>query len=591
MSIQAPVHYQIAANQFNGHIFDIKMTVSTSEQSHCNVSLPSWIPGSYMIRDFAKNIVSINAYQLDGRELALEKLDKQTWRINNNKSGFELTYQVYAFDTSVRTAYLDQFRGFINGTSAFIKVPEFENSKHTVEILKPDALPHWQLATGLTREDSGDMFDFGTFSAPNYLELIDYPFEMSDFSTVRFDVYDIPHYVVISGVHNADTDRIAKDLTPICQHHLDYFEKPYPIDQYLFMVNVVGDGFGGLEHLNSTALLCGRSTLPTAQDPSDKISDEYQTFLSLSSHEYFHTWNVKRIRPAEFINPNIGTETYTRQLWFYEGITSYIDDWSLNQTELVDANQYLNVITKTLQRLENCQGRFVQSTVDSSFDAWTKFYKQDENATNAIVSYYVKGAVAALCFDLLLRKETNQEDNLQTIMRDFWQDWAKGDYQGTHYSSFIDKVQALLKLDVTEQFKAWLEGTEDIPIANFLAEFGVELTKVDLKPRQLELGINVKPANLGINIINVATNSAAMHAGLSANDNLIAINQQQITTANWQAVLASVAHLEKVTIHGFRRDELFTTTLNTSSLKAKQEIKLKIVDEDKAKLWLKRVNK
>ncbi len=579
---QAPIHYNVTIDNPNSHLFSVELTVTQSQLTQSIFRLPTWLLGSYMIRDFAKNIISITAKTIDGQLLAIEQLDKQTWSINNNQQGYMLTYEIYAFDTSVRTAYLDQFRGFFNGTSLFLQIDEFKGKQHSVKVSQPRNYKHWRLATGLTRQ-TGDNFDFGLFCADNYLELVDHPFEMSNFDIAQFEVKGIPHYVVISGQHSADLSKITHDLQPICAYHLDFFDKPYPVSQYLFLINVVGNGFGGLEHLNSTALLCSRDTLPTSD--KQEMNDDYQTFLSLCSHEYFHTWNIKRIKPQEFVEPDLSQEVYTQQLWFYEGITSYIDDWSLNQTGLTSAQAYLDTFSKTVQRLTDGSGRHIQSAAESSFNAWTKFYKQDENASNAIVSYYVKGAVIALCLDLHIRQQSNQQYQLRDLMRSFWQDWNQNK-QGTHRLSFVEKCKSVCNIDIADIWQQWVEGVNDLPLASYLSHYGVEYTEEEEKQNITDLGFTYSTDKLGLKIKTVKHNSPAMLAGLSAQDNVIAINGLQIVADKFPNQVNTFKQHDSVSLHVFRRDELFTCDIDISG-KTKTKIKLSLTDKNKAQQWLK----
>ncbi|AWB64985.1 hypothetical protein C2869_00360 [Saccharobesus litoralis] len=581
-------HFKITLPQPNNHYFFVELTVETSSQAKSLLSLPSWIPGSYMVRDFCKNIVDISFSDLNDQPLGFKRLDKQTWLVDNNHQGYRVNYRVYAYDTSVRTAYLDGQRGFFNGTSLFLKVEEFADNEQYVTISQPECKPNWQLATGLSRL-SGKSWDFGQFKALNYLELLDYPVEMADFSTVTFHVSGIPHHVVISGRHNADLDRIANDLTPICQHHIDYFADTCPVDEYWFMVNVVGDGFGGLEHLNSTALLCSRNTLPTNATPSGEISENYQTFLSLCSHEYFHTWNVKRLKPLEFVDPNLGSETYSKQLWFYEGITSYVDDWSLNQVELISANQYLSTISKAIQRLLNAPGRFKQSVADSSFDAWTKFYKQDENARNAIVSYYIKGFVIALCLDLHIRRETQQQCNLQAIMQAYWQDYKNGK-SGTQYSDFIDKVKSVAGLDIEPLWLEWVEGTKDLPINEYLQHFGIDyIWQADPTSTYIDLGINWQSKQDKLFVQSVLDDSPLVAAGLSAQDELVAVAGLKVTDEKQLNELLNIYVEQNISLHVFRRDELIELNFVVPNTR-QHKLELKINNNEAAEKWLKRVS-
>ncbi|MGL4475986.1 MAG: M61 family metallopeptidase, partial [Shewanella sp.] len=320
-------HYQINAHHYLAHLFDVTIDVSSAKPQQI-FYLPAWIPGSYMIRDFARHLIDIKAHDANGAPLALVQLDKQRWQLVNNCTEFSLSYQVYAADLSVRSAFLNNERGFFNGSSVFVGFEGLVDSPHKVTVAGPE---HWLLATGLKRV-SGAKWHYGDFMAKSYDELIDHPFELGQFAHHSFDVDGVPHDIVLAGRlpdalaqdSSPCLQRLASDLTKICRSQIALFGTPAPFTDYLFMTAVLDNGFGGLEHRNSTALMCSRSDLPlTSQQP---INDGYLGYLSLCSHEYFHSWNVKRIKPQSFIPYQLSQETYTRQLWAYEGITSYYDD-------------------------------------------------------------------------------------------------------------------------------------------------------------------------------------------------------------------------------------------------------------------------
>ena len=400
--------YTIVPTDPGLHLFEVTLTIARPAPDGQIVSLPAWIPGSYMIREFARNIVQIRA-ESEGRKLRLTKLDKHSWRAARCNGPLTLVYQVYAWDLSVRAAHLDHTHGFFNGTSVFLKVHGKETLPHVVDICPPEgeAFAHWRVATSLP-EHKARRHRFGTYIAQDYDELIDHPVEMGEFTLIRFDAHGVPHEMAITGrVPNLDTERLAADLKAICEQQIALFEpttKRAPMERYVFLTLAVGDGYGGLEHRASTALICSRADLPVKGHP--QMTDGYRGFLGLCSHEYFHTWNVKRIKPAVFAPYDLAQENYTPLLWLFEGFTSYYDDLTLVRAGRIDAQAYLGLLAKTLNAVLRGSGRLKQSVADSSFDAWTKYYRQDENAPNAIVSYYQKGALVALLFDLTIRAQT-----------------------------------------------------------------------------------------------------------------------------------------------------------------------------------------
>ena len=321
------LHYRVELFNPNAHQYRVTLTVPQPVAQQC-FSLPAWIPGSYLIRDFARNIVQIEAHTA-GSEMKISQLDKHRWQAGN-ETGSELVIEclIYAFDTSVRSAFLDGLRGFFNGTSLFLQVAGTEQSPCELELVKPmGPLADWQVATGLpsvTTDNQG----FGLYRAENYEQLIDCPFEMggadSEFERIEFVAAGIPHSIVLNGRHNVDATRLAADLKIVCEQQISLFGDKPPFDDYVFLTQVTTGSYGGLEHMNSTALVCGRGDLPLPGD--SQMTDEYRQFLGLCSHEYFHCWNVKRIRPKAFAEGGLQEEVYSGLLWAFEGITSYYDD-------------------------------------------------------------------------------------------------------------------------------------------------------------------------------------------------------------------------------------------------------------------------
>ncbi|WP_445780102.1 M61 family metallopeptidase [Shewanella sp.] len=584
------MHYHIHAIDPKAHLFEVTLTVTQTSPSHI-FYLPAWLPGSYMIRDFAKNIIEIDAKE-NQQALTVTQLDKQTWQLNNQGSHVVLCYQIYAWDLSVRTAHLDTNHGFFNGSSVFLAAKGLESQPHQVTIAKPALaeLSHWTLATSMHRT-AGEPFGFGDFNAPNYDDLIDHPVEMGELSIETFYAAGVPHDIVLSGKHRANMARLAKDLTAICEYQINLFGTPAPFERYVFMTTVLDNGFGGLEHKASTALMCSRTDLPLSLDaPVDK---GYRTYLSLCSHEYFHSWNVKRIKPAEFTPFDLSKESYTEQLWAYEGITSYYDDLITFKSKCIDVKGYLTLLSQIMTRVYRGEGRFKQTLKQSSFNAWTKFYKQDENAANAIVSYYTKGALFALYLDLTIRIETQGKHSLDDVMRALWQQYGLQDI-GTHNMSHQQIVENLLNRPCDDIF-AYLDNTQDLPLSSLLEQVGVNMTVRssegandlgggEAKGYKIAFGAKTKPESLGLKVLTVSQNSPAHQAGLSAGDLLIAADNLQVN-AQFEQQLQSYNLGQKLNLHWFRRDELMQGQLPICEAEA-DTVSLTISDTSKTALWL-----
>jgi len=568
---QPAILYTIVPKDLAGHLFNVTVTVAAPDPEGQVFALPAWIPGSYMIREFARNIVRIRA-ESGGQDVALTKLDKHSWRAaRTSGAGGPLTlhYEVYAWDLSVRAAHLDQTHGFFNGTSVFLRVAGQEALPHQVDIQRPGdpAARTWRVATAM-KELGAKRYGFGTYVAADYDELIDHPVEMGDFALATFKAHGIPHDIVITGrVPNLDMARLQADLKAICETQIAFFEpgtRKAPMDRYVFMTMAVGDGYGGLEHRASTALICARADLPSIGGPKvGEPNEGYLKFLGLCSHEYFHTWNVKRIKPAVFAPYDLQVENYTPLLWLFEGFTSYYDDLMLVRAGIIGEPTYFKLLGKTIGSVLRGSGRTKQSVADSSFDAWSKYYRQDENSPNAIISYYTKGSLIALAFDLTIRAKTAGKRSLDDVMLALWERYGRDFYAGAGRGVTELEVEALFDevsgVKLRSLFDKYVRGTEDIPLAKLYAPLGVKLVdeRKSGKP-SLDAGIGRDP--LGAKLTQVHEGGAAHQAGLSALDVVIAIDGLRVNgnPSNVDALLSRYRVGDKVTVHAFRRDELMS---------------------------------
>ncbi|MEM8513467.1 putative metalloprotease with PDZ domain [Massilia sp. MP_M2] len=574
---QSAIHYTIVPRDLAGHLFNVTLTVANPDPDGQTFALPAWIPGSYMIREFARNIVRIRAEQA-GAAVALTKIDKHTWRAapGNGAGAGALTlhYEVYAWDLSVRAAHLDQTHGFFNGTSVFLRVVGQEATAHQVDIQRPAdaAAKTWRVATSM-KEAGAKRYGFGTYGAANYDELIDHPVEMGNFELATFEAHGIPHDIVITGrVPNLDMARLQADLKAICETQIAFFEpltKRAPLERYVFMTMAVGDGYGGLEHRASTALICARADLPTtANQKPGEPGEGYLQFLGLCSHEYFHTWNVKRIKPAVFAPYDLQVENYTPLLWLFEGFTSYYDDLMLVRAGIIGETTYFKLQAKSVAGVLRGSGRLKQSVAESSFDAWSKYYRQDENSPNAIISYYTKGSLIALAFDLTIRAKTGGAKSLDDVMLALWERFGRDFYPSVGRGVTEHEVEALFDeisgLKLKSLFERYVRGVEDLPLAKLYAPFGVKLAD-ERKTGKASLDAGIGRDPLGAKLTQVHEGGAAHLAGLSALDVVIAIDGLRVNgnPSNVDALLARYRVGDRVQVHAFRRDELmgFDVTL------------------------------
>jgi predicted metalloprotease with PDZ domain len=509
------VHYQVEIADLNAHLFRVTLTLPQPAAVQ-RLSLPVWIPGSYLVREFSRHVSGLEAHQ-GRRSVALTQLDKHSWQADcRGRTALTVSYTVYAFDASVRTAWLDAQRGFFNGTSLFLACEGHEGLAHRVSLL---GLPKgWQIATGMRAVGSARK---PVFESAHYDELIDHPFELGPFWRGQFEACGVPHEFVVAGAWPGfDGERLLADAKRICEAQIPFWhgaEKP-PFERYVFMLNVVDDGYGGLEHRASTALIAGRRDLP--RKGVSALNDGYVTLLGLISHEYFHTWNVKRLKPAEFAPYDLKQENYTELLWFFEGFTSYYDDLLLLRAGLIDEARYLKLLAKTVNQVLGTPGRQVQSVAQASFDAWIKYYRPDENSANASVSYYTKGSLVALVLDLRLRSEGR--GTLDAVMRRLWQRSAGGPICEADIAEALAFVG---KRAYADELLAWVHGTVELPLAELLAGVGVRWTR-EAPLLQQRLGARV--AEAGLKVQAVLRGGAAELAGLAAGDELLAVDDWRL---------------------------------------------------------------
>jgi len=560
-----PIRYSIVPKQPAAHLFEVTVTVADPDPSGQRFMLPVWIPGSYMVREFARNIVTLRAVNESGRKVRVEKTDKQTWQAAPVNGPLTLRYEVYAWDMSVRAAHLDDTTGFFNATSVFLAAVGHEDAPCLVDIQKPagPAYRSWRVATALPEARGTRRYGFGEYSAQNYDELADHPVTLGEFALATFKAHGVPHDIVIAGrVVALDMARLAADLKRICEAQIALFEpksKKAPVDRYVFMTQAVSDGYGGLEHRASTALICNRSDLPVEGRP--QTTEGYRTYLGLCSHEYFHTWNVKRIKPATFAPYDLTRENYTSLLWLFEGFTSYYDDLILVRTSLISPEEYFALLGKVVGGVMRGSGRLKQTVAESSFDAWVKYYRQDENAPNAIVSYYTKGSLVALAFDLTIRAQTNNRKSLDDVMRLLWQRFGRDFYRGKPVGVAEDEVEEIFAeatgADLGALFEQAVRSTRDLPLETLLEPFGISLAPERDKNARPTLGARVRGGG-DCTLAAVHDGSTAQKAGLSAGDVLVAIDGLRVTGANLDALLSRYLPGAKVEVHAFRRDELRT---------------------------------
>ncbi len=530
------IAYRVELADLHAHLYRVTLTVQTPSAVQ-RVSLPVWIPGSYMVREFSKHLQQLEAHQ--GRRVVdCVQQDKNTWELATDPTKpLVLRYLVYANDSSVRTAFLDAARGFFNATSLCLRVHGHERQPHALELVAQRGAATWQVATGLSSVEV-DGAGFGHYLAADYDELADCPFELGPFWHGEFKAAGVPHRFVVAGAPPSfDGARLAHDAQRICEEAIRFWHpldadgnRPHkpPHKRYVFMLNAMDDSYGGLEHRNSTALVCSRRDLPRRDEAAAegahgnstaRQGDGYPTLLGLVSHEYFHTWNVKRLRPAEFARYHYDAEQYTRLLWFFEGFTSYYDDLLLRRCGLLDNAGYLKQLTKTANQVLQAPGRMVQSVAEASMDAWVKYYRADENTPNATISYYTKGALVALCFDLTLRAEGRT--TLDAVMRALWVRCQAGPMSEADFAAVVGELAGR---SFDAELAAWVHGRDELPLRELLQRHGVAVHE---EPSQMaqRLGMRVGET-AGVQVKVVLRSGAAEHAGFAAGDEWLGVETE-----------------------------------------------------------------
>ena len=559
------IQYTIWSADLYGHRFHVKLRIENPLPSGQILQMPAWIPGSYLIRDFSKQIETIEGFALSkpNEALVLERIDNDQWRLPKVTGPVEILTTVYAFDSSVRAAYLDTERAFINPSSLCLAVMGQESLPCAVVLIPPKdtCANSWTVQTGLQPAKVDDQ-GYGFYLAKNYDDLLDHPIAMGEFQIAHWQSNGVSHAMAIQGcIHEVDLERLATDLQAICTCTINLFEpktKQAPFQNYLFLVNAVLSGYGGLEHRNSTALLCRRDQIPQIHSPLDEAS--YREFLGLCSHEYFHAWLVKRIQPKAFQPYQLDRRNHTRLLWLFEGFTSYYDDLQLFRSKRIDLKTYLQLVANNWNGILRGPGRLKQSLADSSFDAWTKYYQADENTPNAVVSYYGKGALLALGLDLKIRAFTNNQKSLDDLMRLIWKIHGVT-LDGIAEDGLDDLMRTLLgaRFNATwNEFKSrYIFGTEDIPIQKWIdSKFITVKQKKHSKLEQIKLqfGMRHSDSNGWLKVTHVLDGGAAQFAGLAAGDLLSSINGERITAARWDKVLSSLITGQIIQICFYRDD-------------------------------------
>lgn len=547
------------------HLFDVDISIKHAEngpQAELLI-MPVWTPGSYLVREFGRHVQDFAAADAAGHPLNWEKTDKKTWRVvTKGASEWHATYRVYANELSVRTSELNAAHAFWNNANLLMYLDGLLKIPATVRVVAPDV---WKVATGLP----GVPGQKNTFRAENFDVLYDSPFEVSNFKALIFNVKGVPHRIVIDGEGNYDPERMRSDVQKIVEKQVELMGGEIPYRDYTFILHLRANTGGGLEHLNSTALgyprfgfLVRTGDRLTSAGPNAAVTPErdYRGFLSLVSHEFFHLWNVKRIRPDALGPFDYTRENYTKLLWVAEGITDYYTDLVLRRAGLISQAEFLTATARSIQSLQNTPGRLEQTVEESSFDSWIKYYRQDENSVNSQISYYDKGAILGLLLDLNIRRQSNGAKSLDDVMRYLYMEFFKND-RNYGPADFQKACELMAGGSLEEFFSKFVRGKQELDYSAPLETVGLRLETnappdANVAADRAFFGADVVQEDGRLNVRRVYAGSPAYEQGLNSNDQIVALDNMRVTRAFFNARLAEKKPGDLINLTIFRFDDL-----------------------------------
>lgn len=529
------VNFTVSMSKPWTHLLEVEMRIKSAKMPEkTEITMPVWTPGSYLVREYARHVQDFAAKDTSGNALTWQKINKNNWQIESKgASEIVVTYNVYANELTVRTNELNADHAFFTPAALLMYPKGFLNIPSTVTV-RP--FGNWKIATGLPKIGENK------YQAENFDVLFDSPFEVGDFKEIAFEVQGKPHRFIIEGDGNYDINKIAKDTAKIVEEGYKIFgELAYK--DYTFILNTRGGG--GLEHLNSTALQFNKFGF---------TGDRYTDFLTLVAHEYFHNWNVKRIRPDALGPFNYEGENYTKLLWVAEGGTAYYEGVLVQRAGLMSDKDFLNGKAAQIKALQERPGRFQTSLEEASFDAWIKYYRQDENAINNQISYYDKGEIVNFLLDIEIRNASKGAKSLDDVMRTLFNDYFK---KGKNYTpedyQKISETMAGRSLD--DFFKRYVRGREEIDYNSILNGIGLQLS-INKGREQAYLGATLRETGDRLTVTATPADTPAYEFGLNVNDQIVAVDGQRATLKFLNDYLAEKKAGDKVKLTVFRFDEL-----------------------------------
>ncbi|GAB4228446.1 MAG: PDZ domain-containing protein [Stanieria sp.] len=544
---RATIFYQVAMPQPASHLFEVQLEVSNWQAAILNLKMPVWTPGSYLVREYARHVQDFVAENSQNNQaLVSQKVSKNHWQIQTEDcSEIRVKYRVFAHELSVRTNHLDDTHGYFNGAALFFFIPGLEKQPIIVKIIPPKN--DWQVTTTLAQV----LGIKNTFEAQDFDTLVDSPFEIGKHQIYDFEVLGKPHQLAIWGKGNANPNKIIEDTKKIITTQAKIYQG-LPYERYLFLLHLSGSGYGGLEHKNSCSLNYPRFGF--------RSLEQYNRFMQLVAHEFFHLWNVKRIRPQALEKFDYEQENYTTSLWFSEGTTSYYDVLIPLRAGIYNRKTCLENLSKDLTRYLTIPGRNVQPLAESSFDAWIKLYRRDSNSDNNQISYYLKGELVSLLLDLLIRAKHHNSRSLDDVMRLLWEKFGKQEIGFTE-AQLQDAIASVAEQDLTDFFNKYLYTTADLPFAEYLEPFGLYIKPIVEEEPVPYMGIKVQAENSQEVIKFVEANSPAARAGIDADHELLAIDGIRVTSQSLNERLKDYQVGDIIQVTVFAQDELKTLSV------------------------------
>ncbi len=577
LSFAQEVKYKLTMPKPQNHYFHVEMNLIDFSEKEINVKMPIWAPGSYLAREFAKNVNLVKAYGDSGIELPIKKINKNTWRIQRGKTkNVTVKYEVYSFELTVRTSFLDLTHGFVSGSGVFMYVENHKDEKGTVEVV-----PHHtfkKITTALTKSSESVSSDGSTvFDYEDYDQLVDCPIEIGNQKEFSFEAAGVLHHVALYNEGNYLVDKLKTDMAKIVEAATTVFGEN-PNKEYTFIIHNVVNSQGGLEHRNSTVLSVNRWTYHGAQ---------YKAFLKLVAHEYFHLWNVKRFRPIELGPFNYDTENYTSLLWVMEGFTSYYEKMILLRAGFYSKEEFLDQMFSSLNYVEGSVGSRIQPVSHASFDAWIKAYRPNENSANTTMSYYSRGSVIAMMLDAKIIKKSNGKQKLDDFLRKVYSKYYKKMGRGFSESEFKQELIDFIGDEMNEFYEKYIDGTE-IPDYNAIfSPVGLNVEYVGTsKP---SVGMLTSESNGKIIVRRIRANSPAEEAGISVNDEIIGCNGYRVDKKELDSFFKGARENEVFEILFSRDNQLYSAEVvvrNYEVPKFKYQIASDKKTQNKYDFWL-----